>query len=194
MQRPSSQRPSAMRHARACWSLRARTAHSRWGAATHWVRLHSNGGAHARRAAWVHHAHQCQAHTLLWAVRMLFFHSRACCCAQVWDLAEGSLAYQSAILCASPLTAIAMDPSFPRMALGAADGVVRFFDLASLPAVRSLQVRKLLCLHLHAARSSSCLPWHLQGLMAWLMYIIAYPFSSFSCGLHTGWRLVRAGL
>lgn len=50
--------------------------------------------------------------------------------------------YQSAILCAAPLTALAMDPSFPRMALGAADGVVRFFDLASLPAVRTLQVRK----------------------------------------------------
>lgn len=64
------------------------------------------------------------------------------------------MAYQSAILCASPLTAIAMDPTFPRMALGAADGVVRFFDLASLPAVRSLQVRKLLGPGLNAACSS----------------------------------------
>ncbi len=49
--------------------------------------------------------------------------------------------YQSSILTASPLTALAVDPSFLRMAVGASDGVVRFFDLSSLPSCRCLQVK-----------------------------------------------------
>ena len=48
--------------------------------------------------------------------------------------------YQSSILSASPLTSLAIDPSYPRMATGSGDGVVRFFDLSSLPACRCLQV------------------------------------------------------
>ena len=59
---------------------------------------------------------------------------------QVWDLEEGSMIYQSSILSASPLTALAIDPSFLRLAAGSGDGVVRFFDLSSLPACRCLQV------------------------------------------------------
>ena len=61
----------------------------------------------------------------------------------MWDLREGVLVHQSAILSASALTCVAVDPSFPRIAVGAADGVVRFFDLSSLPAVRPLMVRAL---------------------------------------------------
>ena len=62
------------------------------------------------------------------------------CLLQVWDLQQGVMLYQSAILTASPLTAVAVDPTFPRVAVGASDGTVRFFDLSSLPACRALQV------------------------------------------------------
>ena len=48
--------------------------------------------------------------------------------------------YQSSILSASPLTALAIDPSYLRLATGSGDGIVRFFDLSSLPACRCLQV------------------------------------------------------
>ena len=61
---------------------------------------------------------------------------------QVWDLQQGVMLYQSAILTASPLTAVAVDPTFPRVAVGASDGTVRFFDLSSLPACRALQVSR----------------------------------------------------
>eukprot|EP00198_Chlamydomonas_reinhardtii_P010679 XP_001700016.1 predicted protein [Chlamydomonas reinhardtii] len=47
----------------------------------------------------------------------------------------GSLVMQSSVLGAAPLTALALEASSPpRLALGAADGVLRFFDLSSLPA------------------------------------------------------------
>jgi hypothetical protein len=36
-----------------------------------------------------------------------------------------------------------VDPSYPRLALGQTDGVVRFFDLASLPACSSLHILDL---------------------------------------------------
>jgi len=58
---------------------------------------------------------------------------------QVWDLEAGTLYYQSAILCAAALTYVAMDPLYNRVAVGAADGVVRFFDL-STAACSQLQV------------------------------------------------------
>ena len=53
-------------------------------------------------------------------------------------LQAGSLVMQSSVLGAAPLTALALEASSPpRLALGAADGVLRFFDLSSLPAARS---------------------------------------------------------
>ncbi|KAG2454671.1 hypothetical protein HYH02_000510 [Chlamydomonas schloesseri] len=59
---------------------------------------------------------------------------------KIWDLQAGSLVMQSSVLGAAPLTALALEASSPpRLALGAADGVVRFFDLSSLPAARLLQ-------------------------------------------------------
>lgn len=62
----------------------------------------------------------------------------------MWDLGgEGGLLYQSSILTAYPLTAVASDPSYARIVVGASDGVLRFYDLTSLPACRSLQVRCL---------------------------------------------------
>lgn len=51
--------------------------------------------------------------------------------AQLWDLRDAALLYKSEILCASALTAVAFDPSVPRLAVGAADGVVRFYDVAN---------------------------------------------------------------
>jgi hypothetical protein len=50
------------------------------------------------------------------------------------------MVYESSILTAYPLTSIAVDPSFLRIAVGASDGVVRFFDLSGLPACRGLKV------------------------------------------------------
>lgn len=48
---------------------------------------------------------------------------------------------QSPILTAHPLTSIAVDPSYLRIAVGAVDACLRVFDLASLPAAcRCLQV------------------------------------------------------
>eukprot|EP00899_Mesostigma_viride_P012932 jgi/Mesvir1/2163/Mv16675-RA.2 len=58
---------------------------------------------------------------------------------KLWDLEAGALLYQSAIISASPFTALAMDPSFPRFAVGSNDGKVRFFDLTS-PGCRCMQV------------------------------------------------------
>ncbi|KAK3285759.1 hypothetical protein CYMTET_6648 [Cymbomonas tetramitiformis] len=58
---------------------------------------------------------------------------------KVWDLEAGTVLHNSSILCAAALTCLALDPSFPRLAVGAADGVVRFFDL-STPAYRQVQV------------------------------------------------------
>jgi WD40 repeat protein len=58
---------------------------------------------------------------------------------KVWDLEAGTLYYQSAILCAAALTCLAIDPLYNRVAVGAADGVVRFFDL-STAACAQLQV------------------------------------------------------
>jgi hypothetical protein len=58
---------------------------------------------------------------------------------QVWDLEAGTLYYQSTILCAAALTCVAMDPTYARVAVGAADGVVRLFDL-STRACTQLQV------------------------------------------------------
>jgi WD40 repeat protein len=61
---------------------------------------------------------------------------------KVWDLEAGTLLYQSSILCAASLTSISIDPAYPRAAIGAADGVVRFFDLAT-PACRCVQTVNL---------------------------------------------------
>jgi hypothetical protein len=47
---------------------------------------------------------------------------------------------QSPVLTAHPLTSLAVDPSYLRVAVGAVDGCVRVYDLASLPACRLLQV------------------------------------------------------
>lgn len=49
----------------------------------------------------------------------------------------GSLVMQSPVLGPAPLTCLAIEPSQPpRLALGAADGSLRLFDLSSLPAAR----------------------------------------------------------
>ena len=57
---------------------------------------------------------------------------------KVWDLEREELVYQSSIYGASPLTCVAMDPTFPRMAIGSTDGVVRFFDITS-PSYQLIQ-------------------------------------------------------
>ncbi len=57
---------------------------------------------------------------------------------KVWDLEERELAYQSSIYGAAPLTSLALDPTFPRMAVGSTNGLVRFFDLAS-PSFQQIQ-------------------------------------------------------
>lgn len=49
------------------------------------------------------------------------------------------MVFKSGILCAAALTCLAMDPSLPSVAVGAADGVLRMFDL-STPACRQTQV------------------------------------------------------
>ena len=57
---------------------------------------------------------------------------------KVWNLQRRELVYQSSIYGASPLTCLAVDPSFPRMAVGSIDGLVRFFDLCS-PSFQLIQ-------------------------------------------------------
>ena len=57
----------------------------------------------------------------------------------IWDLDQSTMLYQSSVLTAYPLISLAVDPTFPRIAVGAADGVLRFFDLSSLPACRLIQ-------------------------------------------------------
>lgn len=64
---------------------------------------------------------------------------------------------QSTILTAAALTSIAVDPSYLRVAVGAADGVVRFFDLASAPACRCLQVSDGMGAREVGARREGCL-------------------------------------
>lgn len=61
-------------------------------------------------------------------------------CCQVWDLRAGELLHQSAVLGSAPVTALASDPTFPRLAVGSADGTLRFFELAAPPACRCLKV------------------------------------------------------
>jgi hypothetical protein len=58
----------------------------------------------------------------------------------VWDLQEGLLLHQSSKLTSAPLTSLSFDPTAPKLAVGAADGLVMFFDLSSLSACRCLQV------------------------------------------------------
>eukprot|EP00793_Prasinoderma_coloniale_P001463 PRCOL_00005238-RA len=55
-----------------------------------------------------------------------------------WDLSAGRLLYRSCVLGASPLRSLAVDPAEPRLAVGADDGAVRFFDVRELPAVREM--------------------------------------------------------
>jgi hypothetical protein len=63
-----------------------------------------------------------------------------CACLQVWDLQAGQMLYQSSILGASVPTCLAVDAAAARLAMGCADGSVRQFDLAQLPACREMQV------------------------------------------------------
>ena len=44
---------------------------------------------------------------------------------KLWDIAAGALLYQSPLLGAAALTALAPDPSYPRFAAGFADGALR---------------------------------------------------------------------
>ncbi|KAF6257814.1 WD40-repeat-containing domain protein [Scenedesmus sp. NREL 46B-D3] len=62
---------------------------------------------------------------------------------QVWDLQAGQMLYQSSILGVAVPTCLALDASAARLAMGCADGSVRQFDLAQLPACRELQVLDL---------------------------------------------------
>lgn len=76
---------------------------------------------------------------------------------QVWDLDQGVLLHQSAVLCAATPTCLAVEPTFPRLAVGASDGRVLFYDLSALPSARHLHVRPRrvqacsCSLHTHAA-------------------------------------------
>lgn len=59
-------------------------------------------------------------------------------CPQLWDIRDAVLLHKSEILCAAVLTAVAFDPSVPRLIIGAADGIVRFYDVASASRPRLL--------------------------------------------------------
>lgn len=58
---------------------------------------------------------------------------------RVWDLHAGALSFRSPILCLAPLVALAVDDSsvHPRLAVAAADGVVRIFDFSKPSAVNT---------------------------------------------------------
>ncbi|GMH43971.1 hypothetical protein BSKO_11905 [Bryopsis sp. KO-2023] len=58
---------------------------------------------------------------------------------KLWNLVEGEMVHDSGILGTAAVTAICMDPSSPRMAVGSADGTVHIYDLANLPECRRLQ-------------------------------------------------------
>ena len=57
----------------------------------------------------------------------------------LWGLGEGRVVYRSCVLGASPLRSLAVDPAQPRLAVGADNGVVHFFDISALPACRQLR-------------------------------------------------------
>lgn len=64
---------------------------------------------------------------------------------QIWDLRNSMVVHESAVLGAHPLTSLAYDAGFRRLAAGDAAGVVRLFDASALPACRLTQVRGGLC-------------------------------------------------
>ena len=49
----------------------------------------------------------------------------------VWDVVAGGADARSAILGAAVPTSVSVDPTYPRAAIGAADGTIRFFDLGN---------------------------------------------------------------
>ncbi|XP_053373699.1 WD repeat-containing protein 27-like isoform X2 [Mercenaria mercenaria] len=57
---------------------------------------------------------------------------------KVWNLEDLTLVYQSPILTASPFLSVAMNIHEPRVAIGAADGVIRVFDLTDGNGFRCL--------------------------------------------------------
>ena len=48
-----------------------------------------------------------------------------------WDVVAGAATHRSAILGAAVPTSVSVDPTYPRAAIGAADGTIRFFDLGT---------------------------------------------------------------
>lgn len=59
---------------------------------------------------------------------------------KLWNLLAGELVYDSGILGSASIRSICMEPTCPRMAVGFASGIIRVFDLTSLPECRCLQV------------------------------------------------------
>jgi hypothetical protein len=59
----------------------------------------------------------------------------------VWDLVEGSVLHESAVLGPRPPTALGVDAAYGRLAVGDGGGGVRLFDLSDLSACRATQVR-----------------------------------------------------
>ena len=59
-----------------------------------------------------------------------------------WDVVAGATTHRSAILGAAVPTSVSVDPTYPRAAIGAADGTIRFFDLGApgCPPIRALDL------------------------------------------------------
>ena len=61
---------------------------------------------------------------------------------RVWSLIDGSLAYVSSVVSASPFISIALDPILSRICLGTVDGVIRFYDDETFRLIHTLDVAK----------------------------------------------------
>ncbi|KAJ9518706.1 hypothetical protein QJQ45_018714 [Haematococcus lacustris] len=91
-------------------------------------------------------------------------------------LAACGTAPQSPILTAYALTSLAVDPTFLRVAVGAADGVVRVFDLATLPACRCVQVGTMSALAVIDSHTGEVVQAHfLRGGLPQLSLLLPGP-------------------
>lgn len=78
---------------------------------------------------------------------------------QVWDLPSSCVLHESAVLGAYHLTALCMDPSSGKLAVGDAAGVVRIFDASNLQLCRPTQVRLTERFELTGLKMTDSLKW-----------------------------------